>query len=132
MKMIILEVFLNKKLITRAGSADLSVLAAIVNVVGRLGPKSQGAKTKREGLEVTLDVDGLTARESKDDEHLNWSRNHLKIGDEISVRILEADSADQPSERKSDRNVDELVERETFDWAKKKYFELKEKYEGRD
>jgi hypothetical protein len=27
--------------------------------------------------------------------------------------------------------VDELVERETFGWAEKKYFELKEKYEGR-
>jgi len=127
--MIIFEVLLNNKPITRAGATDLSVLAAIVNAVGRLGPESQGAKTKEEGIELTLDVGGLTARESKDDEHLNWSRHHLKIGDEISVRILEAQSADDPSERKSARVVNDRLEQQTFDWAKKKYFELKTKYE---
>jgi hypothetical protein len=128
--MIVFEVFLNNKPVARAGSPDSAVLAAIVDAAGKLGPESRGARGKREGVELTLSVGGLTAREANKDEYLTWVRNpNLKVGDEITVRIVEAGTADDALERKSASEVYEDMECRKFYWAKKTYFELKDKYE---
>ena len=129
--MVVFEVLINGTLVTTAGSADLCVLGVIVNAIGKLGPESQGTKDHVRGFEFHLDVGGLTARESEDDEHLNWARERgLNVGDEVVVRILESDFADEASEKKAARDTEERHERETFEWARKKYFEPRDKYEG--
>ena len=124
--MIIFEVMLNNKMIAKAGSPDLSVLAVIVNAAGKLGPESMGSKKHERDFELCLDVGGLTSRRTKNNDHLNWVKNNLNIGDEVLIRILESDSADQAIERKAADNIDEQHERAAFEWTKKKYFELRE------
>ena len=77
--MICLEVWVNGEKICLAGVGD-GVLNCIVDG-GRRGIKSQ------------FSVGGLV-----NDEYVHWTqRNHfLEVGDEVIIKIVEADAADEP------------------------------------
>lgn len=128
--MIVLEVFLNKKLLTKAGSNDLAVLSTIVMGSGKLGNESYPNSGKSD-YELSLDIGGMTARGSKNNEFLRWTQDcKLNVGDEITIHIIETDSADAVVDRTPAKDTRDTREKETFEWAKKTYFEFKDKYES--
>jgi hypothetical protein len=97
--MIIFEIELNGESLGTAGANDLSVLTAIVNAVGKLGPNSTGAHRREQHYDMELTVGGLTSRgEGSPQQHLDWITRALKTGDVVTVRIVEAEAADTPIE----------------------------------
>lgn len=111
-----------------AGASDLCVLNAIINCVGKLGEATNEVR-QREEVDLFLTVGGLSSRKAEvPDEHMQWLSNRpLKIGDVISVEIMETQSVDvhtgssEAAKRKHD-------EREYFEHCKKVYLSLREKY----
>lgn len=79
------RVDLNGKRICVAGVGEHGVLSAIVDYVG------DGRSS-----ELHLAVGGLfTATE----EHAEWKRLDLKVGDKVVVTVVETDSVDKPGKR---------------------------------
>ena len=97
--MIAFEVELNGQSLGIAGADDLSVLSAIVTAVGKLGPNSTGAYQREDHYDMELTVGGLTSRpEGAQDEHLDWiSQRPLKLGDVVTVKLVEANATDAPT-----------------------------------
>jgi hypothetical protein len=97
--MIAFEVELNGQSLGIAGADDLSVLTAIVSAVGKLGPHSAGAYQRENHYDMELTVGGLTSRpEGIQDEHLDWiSQSALKLGDVVTVKLVEASATDAPT-----------------------------------
>lgn len=124
-----LKVQVNKEDPIVAGAADLCVLNAIINCVGKLGEAARTARDEEEA-DLFLTVGGLTERlEDLPDEHLRWASNRtLHVGDIVSVEIIETDFADHPGDAAAaeKRRHDE---REYFEHCKKVYLQLREKYE---
>ena len=79
-----MEVHLNGNKLCTAGIGTDGVLTTTLNVVSREGE-----------YHMEMRVGGL-----ENNEFLNWSTNGLRVGDEITVRIIETDSIDPPAERK--------------------------------
>jgi hypothetical protein len=125
-----LKVRINDEAPIIAGANDLGVLNATVSCVGKLGNTSRPVR-EDEAADLFITVGGLTARASDvPDEHLNWvSQKPLKIGDLISVEVLDTPSVDAPISGKEavKRKHDE---REYFEHCKKVYLSLREKYEA--
>lgn len=127
--MIVFEVLLNGRRVARAGAKDLSVLAADISAVGKLGSSTlvRGGGSR----DLFLMVGGLTGRKRKPDEHLDWiPHRKIKIGDEVLVKVLESASVDQPCRRKRSDRMPAVPERERFEYAKELYYRLRRKYEG--
>lgn len=79
------EVYLNGERLCLAGIGDDGVLNAMVDCI---------AKPPDQGLELT--VGGLI---SATREHVEWTNRHIAVGDQILVKIVDADRVDQPSKR---------------------------------
>jgi hypothetical protein len=79
-----MEVHLNENKLCTAGIGPDAVLNAMVDIVGR-----------NNDYDMMIRVGGL-----ENDEFLVWSRQELRIGDEIRIRIVETKSIDAPVERK--------------------------------
>jgi hypothetical protein len=128
--MFALKVQINGEAPVTAGSDDLGVLNAVVNCVGRLGSKSVSGRAG-EPADLFITVGGLTSRGSEQpDEHVKWiSQKPLKVGDIISVEVLDTSDADAPisGQETEKRKHDEL---EYFEHCKKVYLSLREKYES--
>jgi len=92
--MIAFEIELNGESLGTAGADDLSVLSAIVNAVGKLGPASSGAHRREDRYDMELTVGGLTSRADGQDEHLDWIERTLKPGDVVTIRLVETKTAD--------------------------------------
>lgn len=130
--MIAVEVSLNNEILTVAGSDELSVLSAVVNATGRLGPKSHGTKFEDDTFNLSMRVGGLTSRgDGLEDEHPVWvERTELSVGDIVTVRLVEVSEAVAAvSASSAGGNMNELSERRWYEMAKDAYFELKGKYE---
>ena len=129
--MIVFEIFLNGRPVARAGAKDLSVLSAHVTGVGTLGPATKGKGLK--GRDLHMSIGGLTSREQRPDEHVSWvSVRHLKVGDEVHVKITESTRADKPGSRKrANRKPDPVPEKQRFEFARDLYHKLRHKYERR-
>ena len=82
--MICFEVWVNGEKICLAGVGDSGVLDSIVGWGGRQG---------RQLIKPNLHVGGLV-----NDEHVRWTeKDHtLEVGDEVTIKIVEADAADEP------------------------------------
>jgi hypothetical protein len=78
-------VYRNGERLCTAGIGTNGVLSAIVNWVGRGG---RG--------EFHIHVGGL---DSATDEHVRWRVPKIGIGDEVAIRLVEADAIDQPVQR---------------------------------
>jgi hypothetical protein len=130
---IVFEVLLNGRRFARAGTEDMGVLSTHVTGVGKLGPRSGGTVGAPTKYDLDLHVGGLTSRTRRADHHLRWGpRKALKIGDEVTVRILEAPKADAPSRsipRKGE--VRNPSEQERYEFAKALYLKLRPKFERR-
>ena len=96
--MIALKISINDVPICVAGASDLSVLNAIVNAVGPLGPDtSMPHGSVDETAELFLHVGGLTSRVNSTNEHLRWVEHApLAIGDSIQITLCEVDKVAVP------------------------------------
>jgi hypothetical protein len=110
--MIAFTVELNGTPLCTAGIGDAGVLTTILTWVKRKTDQSE---------ELTLEVGGL-GYEPDGDVHLKWVNRQLTVGDELCVRVIEADEVDVPKVRYQDDPA--LVARE-----KRRYYErLKREY----
>jgi len=128
--MIAFEVSLNGRKVVLAGAEDLGVLNAIVTAVGKLGHLSQGARRKQDSFDVR--IGGLTSRiDGQKNEHLNWFKQSLIIGDEIKVKIVEVDSVEPPTDYHEAKEYSEEEIRQDEEKIKNLYERNKEKIEER-
>lgn len=79
--MICFEVWVNGEKICLAGVGESGVLNSIVTWGGR------------QWIKTDLHVGGLV-----NDEHVRWTEKEhiLEVGDEVTIKIVEADTADEP------------------------------------
>jgi hypothetical protein len=123
------EINLNGESLGTAGNADLSVLSAIVNAVGKLGVQSRGARQMENDFHLELTVGGLTSRaDSSKDEFSDWIKRPLNIGDTVTIRVVEIDVSESPTSSRTVR-VESDQER-YFKWAKDFYFANRDKFEN--
>ncbi|RZA33692.1 MAG: hypothetical protein EOP92_19550 [Lysobacteraceae bacterium] len=125
-----LKVRINDEAPVIAGADDLGVLNAAISCVGKLGTGSRPVR-EDESADLFMTVGGLTSRASDvPDEHLNWvSQRPLKIGDVISVEVLDTPKADAPiGGREAEKRQHD--EREYFEHCKKVYLSLRDRYEA--
>jgi hypothetical protein len=91
-----LEVHLNGKRLCTAGIGDAGVLTAIVRSDLRPPQVSAKKSSLRANEHIGLDVGGLNTSTW---EHIRWKTPRLRGGDEILIRIIEANVVDKPSSR---------------------------------
>jgi hypothetical protein len=98
MPMLAIEVEVNGKRHVLAGASDLAVLTASVAAIGLLGEETKPFRPgRRDGTDIRLHVNGITARRASPDAHLDWiAKLLLKPGDTVIFRILQVDKADAP------------------------------------
>lgn len=128
--MIALRVSINGQTPVIGGADDLSVLSAIVTATGTLGPNTRPVRPDQEGVSIDFRLGGLTSRAvGVANEHLVWLEGlKLNPGDSMLIEVLETSSAD-PIASSSIAEANEEYERELFEFARKNYFALKDKYE---
>ena len=91
--MIAFNVYLNGKKVCTAGMPDDGVLSADVTWVRR---PEERKLSKRE--ESTLVVGGMI---TPVEEYVRWVDNHpVRVGDEVRIKIVDAESVDRPHIRK--------------------------------
>ena len=101
-----LEVFINGQRVCLAGVGDNGVLHTIVNWVGRPERSDEVDREARtnedeeddwEQEEVFLSIGGLN---SETREHYRWNTPTINVGDEVQIKIREAENVDPPNEKK--------------------------------
>jgi hypothetical protein len=88
--MVCFEVETNGVRFARGGLPGTAVLAAHVTWVLRRGEKPPG--------EMFLTLGGLDTS-TEPAEHVGWGRQDLKVGDVVTLRVVEADTADPVKRR---------------------------------
>jgi hypothetical protein len=103
------KVSLNGKKLCLAGVGEPGVLSAIVNWVAGAG----------RGEDLFMEVGGLA-----NEEHVAWiKQKHVRVGDEIRVKIVEAGSVDRPVQKRRTHPAETLR-------AKKRYVRMMAKELG--
>lgn len=103
------EVRINDGPSTIAGEGDISVLSAVISYVASRN-------------ELGLQAGGLISRGPHDHEHVDWLQRDLRVGDTVTLRIVESDTPSAPvARRRDDPGASERHEREYFEQLKKKY-----------
>lgn len=87
--MIAFVISLNGQQVGTIGVGDSGVLSAHVTWTGR--PEEPG--------DLDLGIGGLDTRT---DEHIRWPRPpEIKVGDTVTIQVIEADTVDAPTDRKT-------------------------------
>jgi hypothetical protein len=93
--MIAFVVSVNGQRVATIGVGDSGVLSAIVRWAGRAG----------EAGDLGLDIGGLDTRT---DEHIRWpDPPEIKVGDTITIQVIETDTVDTPTDRKTSAQLRE-------------------------
>ena len=96
--MIAFHVHLNGKKVCTAGVPDTGVLSAHVTWVRRTGEHTLSKRADGVEEELTMDVGGLI---TPTDEYVRWADSRaVQVGDEVRIKIVEADRVDRPPIRK--------------------------------
>lgn len=116
--MICFDLYLNGEKLCRAGKDDLSVLSGFV--VFR-EPKPQDEETQFPPIYTSLS--GLRRSDSNESAHPHWIEElELSVGDELTFRIVDSDTADEPvSESITDSDWEEEQQRKYYEMLKAKY-----------
>jgi len=104
------DVFVNGKKICRAGIAGYSVLTTIVSslIVDPESPTGKAMGDEYPEPFLDLQIGGLDVRTNQ---HLHWPRLDLKVGDEVTVKIVEADDGiDEPTEYVMPKEISQQTE----------------------
>jgi hypothetical protein len=99
--MICFEVQVNDSKICRGGLGQFGVLSSVISWVNnRERPDENGTQSVSLNVgSVSLNVGALTSPENAPGEFVTWVRENLTVGDEVSMKIVEAIDADEPVER---------------------------------
>ena len=93
--MICFEVQINGEKICKAGfDAEFGVLSS-----GLTWANNRHQPSGEVAMRLSLHVGGLTSPENDSGEFLTWLKQEIRVGDEVSVRVVEAIDADEPFER---------------------------------
>jgi hypothetical protein len=115
--MTVLEISINGKIKTRAGISGLGVVTAMISLM-----REKGKPAEMES--IMFDVGGLTTDSSENREDLRWLNQPLSLGDEITLRFVDAGFCDPPKSRiKQDSNL-------TLESKKQYLVALKKEIEG--
>jgi len=110
--MIAFELSLNGRKICTAGVGDHGVLSAHVTWVRRKGRETRSKKAGDEEEELTTTIGGLISRTG---EHVDWFEPlAVKAGDEVGIKVVKADSVDQPASRRPPDSVSDEQERKRY------------------
>jgi len=121
--MICFDVRVNGDKVCTAGIGKFGVMSAMVNWVRRHPrPELKLPRTKQ----LELNVGGFCRQSSTGDgEHLRWLARALKVGDKVTISVLDKDTYDEPKRREPYiARVEEQHEREYYERLKKKYGDL--------
>jgi predicted RNA-binding protein with RPS1 domain len=103
------EVRINDGPPTITGQSDISVLSACLTFVSARS-------------ELEFRAGGLVSNGPHDNEHIDWLQQDLKVGDEVSIRIVDSDSVSVPLGRqRQDPAASERKERAYYERLKRKY-----------
>jgi len=91
----VFQIHHNGKKVSTAGVGEHGVLGAHVSWVRRPGKDA----------ELTLHVGGLM---TPIEEHVRWLDSKLKVGDEVSIRVIENAAIDRPVSRERRNRAKEL------------------------
>jgi|SRR6185503_583712 len=131
--MLAIHVKLNGKRLTTAGAEDLGVLTSHVTLTGKLGSKT--VEWRNSGRpDIWLRVGGLTSRaEGIGDDHLYLTDHKpLRVGDKITLRIVETSRAGRVVSRVTSRKKAPGASGQAFyKMVKEQYFKLRKVYEKR-
>jgi hypothetical protein len=89
-----LDVFVNGSKLCTAGIGEPGVLHAPIIWVLRHGQFDYSGTpgTDDEAISLTVDGDSYPRQEA-----LSWPNTNLKVGDEVTIRVVDLDSADEPT-----------------------------------
>ncbi len=123
--MLALQVWVNGKKRCTAGIGEAGVLSSILTMNRRRRESpSQSGKTEWGNWAITLDVGGLSSTpDQREAEHVHWIGEPLKVGDRVSVRIVEVKRVDAPGKRYraySDEEIALVEERQRHEREKLK------------
>ena len=111
--MICFEVIINGEKVCTAGTVEHGGMSAIFSYVNR----GVEQKADEEAEEPRFSVGGL-----KDDVFSEWLSGILEIGDEVTIRIVEANEFDAPArEYRKDPEEEERHKREFYERCKREY-----------
>jgi len=96
-KFIAMEVKSNGKRVSVAGGRDFAMLVAKITGSGVLGPESSGLGESKDRYSLSLAVMGIIGREKSD--HVMFTFQKLKIGDNVTVKLIETEEADLPADK---------------------------------
>lgn len=120
--MICFEVHINGKKACTAGiESEYGVLTSILTWVKRdLSKFPLEVRDTIQKEELNLNLAGHISHGENDNENLDWIRQSVSIGDEITIKIIEADNYDKPHKRRrSDPDFVEKQKRNYFNRLKK-------------
>jgi hypothetical protein len=92
--MIAYEVRLNGEKVATAGVKHGGVLSVIANWISLQDGVARGASRD---WEAGVSVGGLRGGRRGLDEYLTWFRKSLRVGDEVTLRLVETDRVDRPA-----------------------------------
>jgi hypothetical protein len=124
--MIAFEISIDGQKTCTAGVSPVGVASVIADWVGRPSrdPRTGEAIDDRFEEELSLDVGGLTHDPDGASVHLKWLRLPLRVGQRITLDIVETEEADPPRTRKrEDPTWAEQRKREYYERLKREYGE---------
>ncbi|MBI5189227.1 MAG: hypothetical protein HZA22_00935 [Nitrospirae bacterium] len=137
MSMIALEIFLNGEKLVTAGAEDCGTLNAVVTLSGKLGNLAENKYWINEDGSLIENDLSLWVAGSKSTPEERWAMlwwinfQELNVGDVLTINLIETDTVDEPISITTEANAGGFSdERDMFEKVKKKYFELRDKYES--
>ena len=121
--MVCFEVSLNGERVCLAGIGGAGVLMANLVLGAKAAPPAEGA----EGVDdLALHTGGLRHDEGDVTAHVHWARQVVRVGDEITIRVVESEACDAPDQVTTE-NPEERRARE-LDYYRRVKAALEEKY----
>jgi hypothetical protein len=125
--MIAFDVFLNQKKLARAGVGSDGVLTAITTWVRRRAPESDGKRPPWD-RDLSFNLSGYRSTNAKVGEHFKWQERKLKVGDVLTIKVINAARVDEPRRRiAEDPKVVERSQRRYYQRLKRKFEKPKRK-----
>lgn len=92
----VFHVYLNGRKVSTAGVGELGVLGAHVSWVRRQGKHTLANNPGSVEEQLVLHVGGLI---TSTQEHVRWLDRKLKLGDEVTIRVVKDGRIDRPRRR---------------------------------
>lgn len=91
--MIVIEIRLNGELKATCGSDSVRQLAALVRVTNPSVSDNTAAE------ECVVECSGIRSHDADNDEVLKWVSARIRLGDEVSLRVVQSTKAHEPIDR---------------------------------